>query len=1381
MHILAELAPLNPAGGTRVTLRACNAQDRRITALNDQRWWPAISSSPTFAIQLFDGDFTSAVVPGSASFVLQMDPLAKQDPAARGYLWQGADVTFYSGNAGDAWPWTTRFVGVITRYEAQGDTLRVTAEVKTSTFEKDVLSSTYAGTTGIEGGADLKGKPKPWLLGRCFNVEPILINSVDSVFQVSAYGPIEAVNALYERGASFGASIGDYANYAALVAATIPAGRWATCLASGLIRLGAPPYGVITADVDGDKFGGTWRRRTGEIITRIATGAGISSGDLDATSLTALDTALSTLPNVGRIGIYLTEQITVLELARDLALPCNAQAGVSWTGKLFVVRVSTSSPTFTLDAQGRQLPAVSRSIESDVSPPYKRIVMGAARSWRVHSFDEIAFDAELVERGQYDAATVYRNGNIVSLASGARYLYINDTPSSGNMPPNPTYWAAYGTGPTRNVNRGDWTAGTAYVVGDYVFYNGASYDVIADHTASGGSPPPNANLALRASSVIDIILSNPAASVTTDADGANGDFTAALGTLKVMYGGADVTAASTLSEVSETNCTGDVNTATNTPVAGQPKGYYRVTAISAASATYRVRAVYNPGGGNITIEKDFTLSRVKGAASVEVTADRAQINYSIVTGAVTPSTQTTNFTAAPLGSAATITWKVFNEAGVEQTPTSSFLSNVTGLTTAMTASQFNSAVGAGNYIYVRAYVGNVLAPLAIGSVNLRKYVVPEPRWWTLGPRSSNVRTDGTGALDPPTQTTVITAEFTALAAGATITWTLFDGAGNARTPLATYATVSGAGNVTLSMSGSQFLSCANGTGKVRAVATLSGSGTAYDGTSLEAQILEVGDGASAIGLTIKKSRDAITYNGQGFIWPASQSIDFTAVRQNLPTGTVTFEVRDGANNLKTPLATYGTVVGDVLTMSETQFELARGQTQTVQVRAYIGSSEGFATVSGTPLPTAGYNEWPDPLLNTLDRNFVGGAMAAPFAVLSNGDTNGWKYKNYVRVLSTTSPTTEYFHKVTDKIPVRKDGERFWAGFSGGVGQGSGALMFGIYVLFRNLAGTQVGSTTRIGTSNTFTPASNGNWPEIVGAPVDAPAGAAFVEVGWWRDDHGVITSSQAHGVTPYIQRTQPGADQTRGAFPSIAPVMAEPSGTVILNADWKGLGLASAYRFKYSRSFGGVDVSSSTTWTVVKAMGCSAVINSSGLLTVTPVGSSFDPAGFQVRLESTYDGVTESKVLRCQIEFAPPPQTTAASTIVVGAFSAFDLTATSYASETVIAGPTIITSGAAGTIALRAALIVSADAFGAGSASFNCKAQYRPAAGGAWTDAGSISLGLSAEDADNFNLRGAGLYTGASGLTASTDYEWRIIAYKTTAGHIYGQPKLFALNSGTLL
>lgn len=432
--ILAELTPYDPVTGTRPVLRASSAQDRRVTGLNGSKWWPAISGTPTRSIRLFDGDFSSDVDPGEASLVCLLDKLLKADANVLRYQWAAAKLTYYVGEHGDAWPWVVAFRGIVSRFEGDGSRQKLTAQVDTEPFEVDALAAKYAGTGGAEGDANLKNKPKPWLFGRCLSAEPVLINAVDNVFQFSAYGPIQAVNALYERASDFGASVGDYASYAALVAATIPAGQWGTCLAQGMIRLGAPAYGVITGDVDGDKPS-AWLRKTGEIIQRIASNAGIDAALVDSVSLDSLDTALTAaLPNDGRIGFYLTEQASVLDVVRRLVRPCNAQAGVSWLGKLFAVRVAIGAPAITLDAQGRRLPAVTNSVEVDVSAPYWRIEMGAQRCWREHSFDEIAFFAQLVESGTWSGSETYREGNIVQDQSSS-WLYINTTATSGNAPP----------------------------------------------------------------------------------------------------------------------------------------------------------------------------------------------------------------------------------------------------------------------------------------------------------------------------------------------------------------------------------------------------------------------------------------------------------------------------------------------------------------------------------------------------------------------------------------------------------------------------------------------------------------------------------------------------------------------------------------------------------------------------------------------------------------------------------------------------------------------------------------------------------------------------------------------------------------------------------
>ncbi|BBD98052.1 hypothetical protein SAMIE_1015530 [Sphingobium amiense] len=439
LHILAELAPLKISDGSRPVLRAASAQDRRLNGVAGGRWWPAISKRPSLAIQLFDGDFSEDVAPGSASFVIRLDALQNMDGSVRSYRWAGAPVTLYaidtasSLNAAGSYDvgdiaGARIFKGRVQSFTGEGGGLSVTAEVDVEPFNIDVLAQEYTGTGDDEGGADLKGRLKPWIFGRALNVEPVLINGVENVVQFSAY-PIQGISALYERGAaSFGSSIGNYATYEELVAATIPAGRWATCHARGMARLGAPPFGVITGDVDGDNGGG-FLRKTGAIIQRIAAVRGVSSGLIDAASFAALDLAVP-YP----INIVITEQTSLLELARRLARPCNAQAGVDFTGRLFAVRPTIGSPALTLHAQGRRLPPVRRCSEADVSPPYKRIMFGANRSWRVHTFDEIAFDAALIDRGAYDPAETYRRGNIVSLPNGSRWLYASDTPKAGSAP-----------------------------------------------------------------------------------------------------------------------------------------------------------------------------------------------------------------------------------------------------------------------------------------------------------------------------------------------------------------------------------------------------------------------------------------------------------------------------------------------------------------------------------------------------------------------------------------------------------------------------------------------------------------------------------------------------------------------------------------------------------------------------------------------------------------------------------------------------------------------------------------------------------------------------------------------------------------------------------
>ena len=487
MVTLATIVPLDPATGQRTTVRLSSANIPEACGHDDEEWFPAIGNEPDLGIRFFDGAFAEAPQLVTGTMRVELAGLLSQRPEIARFVWTNAVVELIHWQPDDA---KQVFTGKVRSAGSSGFDLELALQVDDAPFDADVLTKEYAGTTGTEGHADLKGIPKPWLFGRCLNIEPVPIDLIDNVFQLSAYGPVAAIEAVYERGASFGASQGDFASYAALVAANIAEGQWGTCLAEGLFRLGAPAAGVITTDAIGDASNGT-PRRTGAVIDRIADELGL--GDrLDLASLVSLDGAVPY-----NIGLYLTEQTSLLDLAHRLALPCNAVAGVDWNARLFVSRVVLGSPQLTLDAQGTSLPSVTDMTEQGVSPPFKRIVMGAERAWRVHTFDEIAFAAQLIELGPYDANTEYREGNIVAMPSGSRYLYVSQTPGNTAEPgTDNTVWRLLSTASSLNPT-GDYSAAATYYPGDLVVWtDGNSYSRIGTGSTTGVAPNDGTKWAL---------------------------------------------------------------------------------------------------------------------------------------------------------------------------------------------------------------------------------------------------------------------------------------------------------------------------------------------------------------------------------------------------------------------------------------------------------------------------------------------------------------------------------------------------------------------------------------------------------------------------------------------------------------------------------------------------------------------------------------------------------------------------------------------------------------------------------------------------------------------------------------------------------------------
>ncbi len=550
---LLTIAPLDKSTGDRFTMRLSSIADRRVCGLNNVAWEPAITEAPALGMQFWNGGFESSTDAGKISFTIGLAQAKKSYPAAVDAVWIGAEVEVFLGRVGAAWPWTSRFKGRVTSVGDGWPSVQITAVVDIEPFNVDVLNLTYAGTGEAEGGSDLTNRVKPLALGHPRNVEPVLIDAVNNVHQFSAYGPIEAVETLYERASAFTAAIADYADFDALVAADINPGEWATCLAEGLIRLGAPAYGIITGDIKGHAVTGTAPRGAGALVEVLADIVGLDSGLIASTALAALDGEGAT-----NSDLMLTEQVKFLEAARRLVLPCNWQVVITNAGVLTVLKPEiTGAADFTLHAQGKRVPLVVDTTEQQVSLPFKKTTMAAERCWRVHTLDEIATGYNLIDRGNYDAAEVYRSGNIVTMPDGSRWLFVSDEPQAGVTP------------------------GT----------DGTVWELVQEASAS--------NYTAR--------LTNAAHVVNADSSGTVASFSGAGGTFVVEDASGSAVSGITFSIVSQTGVTMTINAST---------GLYAVTAMSATQGTATLRATL----GSLTFDLVYSIAKAiagtNGASSM---------------------------------------------------------------------------------------------------------------------------------------------------------------------------------------------------------------------------------------------------------------------------------------------------------------------------------------------------------------------------------------------------------------------------------------------------------------------------------------------------------------------------------------------------------------------------------------------------------------------------------------------------------------------------------------------------------------------------------------------------------------------------------------------
>lgn len=259
--------------------------------------------------------------------------------AFSGYAWDGRSVEVKVGEDGAAYQYYfTIFTGQARTVEFDDLFIRVILRDDQNDFDIDYPDTLYAGTGGNEGTAELSGQAKPHCYGQVHNIEPVLVDAANNVYQVHD-GPIEAIDAVYESGVAVGA------------------GQITKDLANGRFTLSNNVNGIITADVRGSKPGGTYLSTVADIIEHLVEDhAGFTyPDDFDTASFTALNTANSAV-----VGVYDRDTTDLFNILDRLINSIGGFYGFDRDGKFQVGRVELPTGTAAFEFDSTNIIEITR-------------------------------------------------------------------------------------------------------------------------------------------------------------------------------------------------------------------------------------------------------------------------------------------------------------------------------------------------------------------------------------------------------------------------------------------------------------------------------------------------------------------------------------------------------------------------------------------------------------------------------------------------------------------------------------------------------------------------------------------------------------------------------------------------------------------------------------------------------------------------------------------------------------------------------------------------------------------------------------------------------------------------------------------------------------
>ena len=308
-----------------------------------------ISTALTVNTEIFPQYGRANATSGNGSIELMIDQTLQW---VKKLIFQGANIKVYEGQFEDGHhseklaDYTLRFQGTVSASTWSQTTITLDLKDSGWQLDDDLQLPVFKGTGDLEGEEAMTGKTKPLALGICLSVE-ITDYMIDSTYLIcmASYRSIKAIPCILDRGNALTYK-GDLPDLDSLKSATVARGTYLTCLALGLVRLGAIPAGPLVATIYGDNVKG-WAAKPSKLIIRAM--------DFAASPMTVKAVDLATLDsNDAQCGIYLKAARSVADVIETIVSAVGGWWAVMPTGtfKAGLVEIGTTTATFDENNSG---------------------------------------------------------------------------------------------------------------------------------------------------------------------------------------------------------------------------------------------------------------------------------------------------------------------------------------------------------------------------------------------------------------------------------------------------------------------------------------------------------------------------------------------------------------------------------------------------------------------------------------------------------------------------------------------------------------------------------------------------------------------------------------------------------------------------------------------------------------------------------------------------------------------------------------------------------------------------------------------------------------------------------------------------------------------